>query len=238
MPNISDDGDASSADWADDVTGDDEHSLDADISEWMDRLRRREGQAEHEMWQTYFCDLVALARNRLTRLPRREMDEEDIALSALHSFHRGVVANRFPQLTERENLWRILVTITLRKVSAQRRRHFAKRRGGGRVRGESLFQQHAAEGEKTSGIHQILGASPSPEVIAAFTEQCDLLFARLDEFLKPIALLKIEGYSNLEIAEGLDLALRTVERRLSTIRTLWTQALAELNDGPRTEPPV
>ena len=36
-------------------------------------------------------------------------------------------------------------------------------------------------------------------------------------------MLKMEGFTNLEIAERLSLALRTVERRLEQIRDVWSR---------------
>jgi DNA-directed RNA polymerase specialized sigma24 family protein len=41
--------------------------------------------------------------------------------------------------------------------------------------------------------------------------------------LRRIALLKLEGYSNKEIAQQLGCALRTVENRLMLIRSLWAK---------------
>jgi hypothetical protein len=42
--------------------------------------------------------LVGLARSKLYRRPRRAADEEDVALSAFHSFCRGAEQGRFPLL--------------------------------------------------------------------------------------------------------------------------------------------
>ena len=42
-----------------------------------------------------------------------------------------------------------------------------------------------------------------------------------DDQMRQIALLKMEGHGNGEVAEMLDLSLRTVERRLGLIRRLW-----------------
>jgi DNA-directed RNA polymerase specialized sigma24 family protein len=47
---------------------------------------------------------------------------------------------------------------------------------------------------------------------------------RLDnEMLRTVALRKLEGYRNSEIAAQLDCATRTVERKLRRIRALWSQ---------------
>jgi DNA-binding NarL/FixJ family response regulator len=50
-----------------------------------------------------------------------------------------------------------------------------------------------------------------------------LLLERLDESLRPIARMKLEGYTNTEISAKLGVVERTVERRLNLIRRIWTQ---------------
>ena len=76
-------------------------------------------------------------------------------------------------------------------------------------------------GEGT-GIGEFAGAEPTPEVVAATTEEVRRLFGLLpDESLRTIALLKMEGHTNDEIASSLDCALRSVERKLERIRNLW-----------------
>jgi len=55
-------------------------------------------------------------------------------------------------------------------------------------------------------------------------EQFQQLLGRLgDQVLREVALLKLDGYSNEEIAEKLQCGLRTVERRLRTIRAVWAE---------------
>ena len=59
-------------------------------------------------------------------------DEEDAALSAFDSLCAGLAKGQYPQLADREDLWRLLVVITTRKVRAQARRGLRQKRGGGR----------------------------------------------------------------------------------------------------------
>ena len=55
-------------------------------------------------------------------------------------------------------------------------------------------------------------------------EDCQRLFEALaDESLRQIAQLKLEGYTNEEIAAKLDCATRTIERKLERIRAIWSQ---------------
>ena len=57
-------------------------------------------------------------------------DEEDAALDAFNSFLAGVVRGRFPQLNDRDDLWRLLVVLTVRKAIGQRRDLTRQKRGG------------------------------------------------------------------------------------------------------------
>ena len=43
-----------------------------------------------------------------------------------------------------------------------------------------------------------------------------------DETQRSVARLRFEGYANEEIAEKLDISLRSVERKLKVIREIWT----------------
>jgi ECF sigma factor len=40
-------------------------------------------------------------------------DEEDVVQNAFHSFFQGLARGRFPQLNDRDNLWRLLVNSEL-----------------------------------------------------------------------------------------------------------------------------
>jgi DNA-directed RNA polymerase specialized sigma24 family protein len=193
-----------------------------EVTLWMRKLGDRDGRAAEAIWNQYFQRLANFARQKLDKLPARMADEEDVALSAMHSFYRGAAAGRFPQLADRQDLWRILITITARKVWTQMRRQSAGKRGAGRVRGESVFLQR--DGDDVLGIEQVLGREPTPELACRVAENCNHLLDSLgDDTLRQIATLKLEGYTNEEIAERLDCVSRTVERKLERIRDKWSQ---------------
>ena len=189
------------------------------VTTWIRRLKEGDSRSEQEIWNAYCERLVTLARKRLRGERRRDFDEEDVAISAFNSFFRAVKEQRLPKLDDRTDLWKILVVITARKVSGQRKRIKAEKRGGGRVRGESIF---ALNDDDQIGIEQALGAEPTPEVAAEVAETCQHMMEQLsDATLQRIAQLKLEGYSNREISEQLGCVERTVERKLERIRADW-----------------
>src|SRR6266403_1755718 len=106
---------------------------DASVTQWIDRLKAGDPDAAQKLWERYFARLVGLARQKLRSAPRRAADEEDVALSAFDSFCRQAEAGRFPQLLDRDSLWRVLVVVTARKAFHLIRDEDRQKRGGGAV---------------------------------------------------------------------------------------------------------
>src|SRR5215831_20563972 len=100
------------------------------ITGWLGRLRTGDRAAVQQLWERYFQRLVQLARQHLHGAPRRVADEEDVALSAFDSFCRNLEQDRWPQLLDRDNLWRLLVVITARKAQHLLRDERRQKRGG------------------------------------------------------------------------------------------------------------
>ena len=109
---------------------------DDEITLWMNRLAQQPDVAAERIWGHYYEKLVRYAARKLGDAPRREWDEEDVAISALHSLHEGAVKGRFPQFDNREDLWKILLTIASRKDKKIIRRAMTQKLGVGEVRGE------------------------------------------------------------------------------------------------------
>jgi DNA-directed RNA polymerase specialized sigma24 family protein len=188
------------------------------ITHLITRLKQGDREAAQGLWQAYFPRLVALARARLQGAMGLA-DEEDVVLSAFDSFYRGVARGRFPDLQDRDDLWQLLFVLTVRKainlVKHQRRRS----RGGGRLVSLTELEERRLE--------EILSTEPSPELAAQMADECRQLLGRLgDETLRAVALWKMEGQTNREIAGKLGCIEQTVERKLRSIRNLW------LAEGP------
>lgn len=196
---------------------------------WIERLKSGDVQATQEIWQRYYDKVTEYAKRKLRDLPRREMDEEDVALSAFHSLFTGVSNGKFPKLDDREDLWKLLATIAARKASTQYKRHLAQKRGSGSVGGESVFAGKAEI--RNGGIDQFADEQPSPSSLVVFTDTLAYLMRQLnDETLQRIATLRMEGFDNEEIAAQLGCVRRTVERKLELIRLQWMQANDEDNN--------
>ncbi|GAC1475355.1 MAG: ECF-type sigma factor [Isosphaeraceae bacterium] len=198
------------------------------VTRWIGGLKAGDEEAVRPLWERYYSRLVRLARTRL-RKGRRGVaeDEEDAALSAFNSFCAGAAQGRFPRVTDRDDLWRLLVVITARKAGSQLQRECRLKRGGGRVRGATDLPGGGNEGDSADVLASILGTEPTPEFAAAAAEECRRLLDLLDGVeLRQVALDRMEGYTNDEIAQRLGCARRTVARRVDLIRKTWEAEVA------------
>jgi DNA-directed RNA polymerase specialized sigma24 family protein len=192
------------------------------VTRWVGGLQGGDPDAVPALWERYFARLVALARRRLAsvRHGRAVEDEEDAALSAFESFCAGAALGRFPRLSGRDDLWRLLVVITSRKVGAQLDRRRSLKRGGHMVRREP-----GDDPERDGELALAISREPSPEFAAEIAEETRRLLDLLGgDPLRSIALWRMEGYTAEEIAARLGCTRRTVVRKLEMIREAWKGA--------------
>jgi DNA-directed RNA polymerase specialized sigma24 family protein len=199
------------------------------VTRWLDGVKAGDGADIQRLWDRYFKRLVRLAGAKLPGHRRRAFDEEDVAISAFHSFCDRAGRGQFPRLDDRDDLWRLLATLTVRKAALTIRHQTRKKRGGGLVLGESALvganNTDAAGGGE--GLGAFLSREPSPEDAARFTDEYDHLLGKLeDPTLKAVALGKLDGRTSDEIAAKLGVTTRTVDRKLKLIRAIWEAAAA------------
>jgi DNA-directed RNA polymerase specialized sigma24 family protein len=197
-------------------------SSNGSVTHWLDRLKAGDRAAVQPLWEYYFPRLVALARVRLRGAPRRAADEEDVALSAFGSFCRCVEQGRFPRLLDREGLWGLLVVITRRKAGHLVRDEL-RRNGGGQT-----VPLPAAQEDEEALLREMVSREPTPGEAALVAENYQRLLKALGDAedaeakrLREVAVLRMEGYTNAEIAALLGVVERTVKRRLAAIRAIW-----------------
>lgn len=195
------------------------------VTQWLHRSKEKDPEATEKLWQRYFAQMVRLARAKLRGARRRVQDEEDVALDALNSFFCGAAEGRFPDLHDRSGLWPLLVAITARKAIKVKQHERRKKRGGGLVRGDSCLAGSKNDSTDPDGWEHIIGKEPTPAFALQMADACDHLMQLLpDESLRQIALWKMQGHTNADIATMLGRAERTVERKLDRIRCIWGKA--------------
>ena len=189
---------------------------------WIDQLKGGDRAAAQRLWERYYGRLVREARRWLKRAPAGPAaDEDDVAQGAFASFCRRAAEGRFPRLYDRNDLWQLLVVIAFRKTCNQIKHERVRQPRNGRV-----VHVSALAGDEIALLADMIIQEPSPAMAAQTAEECRRLLAELgDETLRQVALWKLEGYTNEEIAPRMDdgkgRSLATVELKLKMIRKRW-----------------
>ena len=190
-----------------------------EVTQWVMHAKHGDIVAQQHLWNEFFTKLAKLAKQRMQSMPLRAADEEDVAISAMKSFYIGLANHKFDSLENRNDLWKLLVTLTARKVSKHYRMHYAEKRGGG---GEVLGE---------SALVSFISSKPTPEKEAEIAETCEVMFNKLnDKTLQQIARLQLEGYSSKEISGKLERPQRTIERKRELIRAILEGLLEEYDE--------
>jgi RNA polymerase sigma-70 factor (ECF subfamily) len=169
----------------------------------MTRLRSGDDAAATEVFQRYVGRLIALAGKQFDARMRDRIDVEDAVLSACKSFFLRARRGAF-DLSGWDELWSLLVTITLRKCARRSRDMTAARRDPSR--------EVDAQSFRNGGLWQVPDRSPSPVEAAILSETTAELFRELDPDDRPIVEHILQGFTAEETAARLDCSERTVRR--------------------------
>ena len=190
------------------------------VTLFIERVKAEDPEAAGQIWQRYFERLLPLARSKLKALSHRAVDEEDILVSVFDRFFNAAKQNRFAKLQDRDDLWQILLVLTERKVADTYRRSLAQKRSGG-----SADQNEARQAG--AGVSDMADPEPSPEFVVLFNDNLARALHRLGETsTREVAILRMEGCQNREIAQQLEISLSSVERKLRVIREVWRTEFA------------
>ncbi len=191
------------------------------ITVWFEQLRRGDPNAAAKLWHRFFDRLVTYSRAKMETMNRRVSDEEDIAAGVMTALCVCADRGKLPVIENRESLWRLLLTWTRHDIADQARANRSLKRGGGHVRGDSVFGN-------VTGLECVVDRVSPPEILMQMQEQCEKLLARLpDDILRTIAVRRMEGHSSCEISEELVITQRTVQRKLDMIRGYWSEDHAD-----------
>ena len=192
---------------------------DEQITAYVERFKQGDSLAAQQIFAYYEPQLLRHAQRRSSgRL--RVTDEEDIVVMAFQSFFRGVRESKFEQVENRDDLWQLLSMLATRKAIDSWQHEQRQKRGGGQLVGESAITPNEGGG----GMPSHPSDEAPPDLSVQMMEEVEKLLDSLDsESLREIALCKLAGYSNQEIADRIGSGLRTVERKLKLIRSIWRE---------------
>ncbi|MGE3817953.1 MAG: ECF-type sigma factor [Isosphaeraceae bacterium] len=186
----------------------------APVTRWLIELRQGDEAAAGRLWDHLHRRLLTLAEREVAHKAPSGFDGEDVALSAFHTLCQSLRQGRYGDVDNRDELWQLLLVITINKARRRVRDENRLRRGGGLSRSDD-------GGEFLSSI---VSPEPDPQMVSMAREECQRLLGSLgSRDLQLVVLLKAEGYTDEQVAENLGCTRRTVQRRLALIRDLWAE---------------
>src|SRR4051794_21274922 len=104
------------------MSGPQSHGSPGSVTNWLLRL---DDEAARRIWERYVRRLLNVAQQDLERAVQARLGAEDVVQSAFRSYFRRRADY---DLADRDELWSLLVTITLNKVRNANRHHRRKKR--------------------------------------------------------------------------------------------------------------
>ncbi|MCS6897445.1 MAG: ECF-type sigma factor [Nitrospira sp.] len=184
------------------------------VTHLVDLLQAQDAAAAAQLWERFVPRLLGLARRVLSGHPRLNGFADDVVQSVFASFFQRAQAGRF-FLDDREDLWNLLAVITVRKARKAIRREKSEKRGGGQIANEA--------GSSALPLEVLAVSNLGPE----FDLHAEEMLSGLPEELRTVAVLRLMGHTNAEIARQLDWTVRKVERKLQLIRLTWGKDFSE-----------
>ncbi len=200
------------------------------ITLWIQNLKSGNKRAAVEIHQRVVKRLEKIARGYFRGFPMRVYSEQDAVNLAFKSFFEGVENNLFPELKREADLWKTLRHITRCKVATFIESEMRQKRGGGNVRGESVFLTEDGEIAE-GGLDLLEGNAVAPDVYVNALDTFEVLMERLEKKgLKEIAIMRSHGYRTREISERIKRVSRTVERKYIEIDKICRNFIRECHE--------
>jgi DNA-directed RNA polymerase specialized sigma24 family protein len=198
----------------------------AEFNEWFSAVCEGDSASTSRLWEAYFERIGRSVANRLTSQGRRFEDQEDVANSVLRTFFRRASLGQFRELGDKDQLWKLLLTIAIRKANDYRKRSMAARRGGKAV---VLGQDFGNGNDQLAAIDLVANTDGDlPEAELRAQELFESVMQRMpDDKTRDVVLLHLQGAEKQQIAEIQKCSIRTVERRMQNAIAIWTDAVSD-----------
>jgi tRNA A-37 threonylcarbamoyl transferase component Bud32/DNA-directed RNA polymerase specialized sigma24 family protein len=205
--------------------------MDEPSVELLARYRQGDESAATELFRRYVSRLTVLARAKMAPKILRRFDAEDVVLSAYRSFFVRARDGQF-SLTSSGELWRLLVTIVLRKLYRQAAHHTADKRS---VEREVALPDG---GDSAWEVLRPMSGAPAVEEAVAVADLVEGFMAELEPVPRQIVEMRLQGFEIAEIAAATARSERTVGRTLEDVKHRLECLLpdADIAGGPRSAP--
>ena len=174
-------------------------------------------EAAKTVFEHFLGQLLGLARSRLDARLQQKIAPEDVLQSVYRTFFRRQQNNEF-DLDGWDELWALLVTITVRKCCNQARYFQSDKRDVSREQSPFLSDDEGEENQNDQEW-ELISREPTPQQAVLLTELLDQIMRPFDEQGQTIISMQLQGYNEKEISTEINRTVRTVRRVLSRVRT-------------------
>ena len=206
------------------------------ITRLLQQMAAADASVSERLFRFYHGQLRQVARRALARHNRRMEDEDDLVSMVLGEFLMAGAVGNLPILESREDALRMLWTRVSQRGKNMVRNENRARRGGGRVRGDSVLDR-PSDNPVVNGFDRFPGDSPNPDAALLLAEDvAELHFRFLDclgPLLEPAGRMWLQGCTPLQMAQELKISLASAYRKLDKILQRFEQMFPGAK-APRT----
>jgi RNA polymerase sigma-70 factor (ECF subfamily) len=178
---------------------------------WLEGIVERKDGFELDAVDRFSERLLLFAQKRLPEPLKRRVDAEDVVQSVFRSFFTRHQDGNF-QFSEASDVWRLLAAMTWRKLMRTIRHHSQQQR--------DFHREFHDNSPPDSNQTQTPDPEPTPSSVAVMMELLAGIMKQLPGTHQKILELRLENYSIQEIADQLQVSMRTVNRTLKTVRKI------------------
>ena len=172
-------------------------------------------EAARQLYFRYAKRLNRLVERQCSPGLARRAGVEDIVQSAFGSFFRRIRRGSY-DIPDGDDLWKLLLVITLHKIRKRAAYHHAAKRDAHRTTGGEAARRHLE-------LHPDSGGSQDGHFVLVVEEILEQLAPHAQEMVR----LRIDGHEIGEVARKTGRSRRTVERTLQEVRLKMGQLLRE-----------
>lgn len=194
------------------------------VTGWISLIREGDQDVLDAFSKRYFSKIRDLAKSKLSN-----PDSEEVANDVLVALTQSIAGGKYPNLCDRNSLWFLILKITQNRVIAFTRREKAKKR----IPAESIEPNHSEDLVRVESLTDYEAeldnviASNSTEAAWIEISDCweELLRCLPDDVCRQIAQLKLQSYSNREIALMMGFTPSKVDRKVRLIQEQWMRII-------------
>lgn len=190
------------------------------VTNWLRGIELGDDDAAFQLWNRYSPEMHEVARRRMRRLKSKDvLDEDDIVCSAFAAICLAARKGQLVNVGNRNELWGLMIVTIHRKIGQREEYVAAAKRNS-----DQMISQADRVQDMGSRLERLSNSDTGVLSQLIQVEAADLLLRKLDDpDHRAVAVLKLAGYTNEEIASELGYARRTIQRMLSLIKSCWEE---------------